>query len=267
MTHPFSRKLVSDLSILSPFDEQDWVLEPPSGVQIPKKFGGKQNLPILQQNSSDYCTAFSLFRYVADMLYGAGDISFKNVFNNKNAYEIARSQMRTMSDPWWQSLLRGSIHIHNGRNLRAALWYLSKGHTFANGSVLKIGGGERPPTSSRTGIISYSEKLPKGYYKIRDITNESLRKVIAHYGGCYVGVILKKNHFHPITGELVNSGDLLGGHAMYLSGYDERGFYAPNSWGPMFGDKGYCFIPDSKVRFIQECWVVKGVDFYSPSRK
>ncbi len=37
----------------------------------------------------------------------------------------------------------------------------------------------------------------------------------------------------------------LGGHAMLAVGYleDSRHFIARNSWGPLWGDQGYCYIP------------------------
>lgn len=38
---------------------------------------------------------------------------------------------------------------------------------------------------------------------------------------------------------------LLGGHALMMTGYndEDQTFTARNSWGPDFGDEGYCYIP------------------------
>ena len=42
-----------------------------------------------------------------------------------------------------------------------------------------------------------------------------------------------------------NNVTTIGGHAMMICGYDDnrKVFIVRNSWGPMWGDKGYCYIP------------------------
>src|SRR3546814_7327190 len=35
---------------------------------------------------------------------------------------------------------------------------------------------------------------------------------------------------------------LIGGHAFDIVGFDDRGFWVQNSWGPKWGAKGFCHI-------------------------
>ena len=58
----------------------------------------------------------------------------------------------------------------------------------------------------------------------------------------------------PVVGE-----KLLGGHCMLLAGYLDNGEtkISRNSWGEEWGDKGYCYIPDSYLeRLARDCWIV-----------
>jgi hypothetical protein len=69
----------------------------------------------------------------------------------------------------------------------------------------------------------------------------------------------------------VPDGDLIGGHAMVLVGYDDAvpfpewgtvgGFRVRNSWTERWGDKGYLWLPykhfDSDA--VQDAWVLRGI--------
>jgi C1A family cysteine protease len=48
----------------------------------------------------------------------------------------------------------------------------------------------------------------------------------------------------------------LGGHAMLVVGYldDAHHFVVRNSWGPAWGDRGYCYIPYSYLLDPDLCW-------------
>lgn len=57
---------------------------------------------------------------------------------------------------------------------------------------------------------------------------------------------------------------VVGGHAMLLVGYGQKPGYftVANSWGPEWGDKGYCYIPERYVastEFGGDYWIVKNL--------
>jgi hypothetical protein len=55
-----------------------------------------------------------------------------------------------------------------------------------------------------------------------------------------------------------------GGHAFVIAGYDERGFWVHNSWGPEWGTEGYALLPyDEWLTAHQDVWVVD-VDHAEP---
>ena len=45
-----------------------------------------------------------------------------------------------------------------------------------------------------------------------------------------------------------------GGHAMTVVGYNKIGFIIRNSWGPYWGDMGYCNYPYSEWGSHWEAW-------------
>ncbi|MEH2060531.1 MAG: C1 family peptidase, partial [Nostoc sp.] len=57
---------------------------------------------------------------------------------------------------------------------------------------------------------------------------------------------------------------LCGGHAMLCVGYSDqdRMFLVRNSWGPSWGDQGYCYIPYDYITNSElngDCWTIKSV--------
>jgi C1A family cysteine protease len=54
----------------------------------------------------------------------------------------------------------------------------------------------------------------------------------------------------------------IGGHAMLIVGYSipSEHFIVRNSWGPTWGDRGYCYLPFTYCRFgdlVDDFWVIK----------
>ena len=48
----------------------------------------------------------------------------------------------------------------------------------------------------------------------------------------------------------------LGGHAVSVAGYSEKGFLIRNSWGKGYGDKGYSILPYSEFEQFREIWTI-----------
>lgn len=53
-----------------------------------------------------------------------------------------------------------------------------------------------------------------------------------------------------------NTGTFLGGHAISIVGYDEKGFIIRNSWGTSWGDKGYTHMDYDEFSNFLELWTI-----------
>jgi C1A family cysteine protease len=53
----------------------------------------------------------------------------------------------------------------------------------------------------------------------------------------------------------------MGGHALLAVGYDKRGVIVRNSWGPKWGDKGYCVFPRAYLNpdLVFDAWAIEGI--------
>lgn len=116
--------------------------------------------------------------------------------------------------------------------------------------------------------MTFKEAL--SYIKHNGVNTSTGRRKIDHYAMIGSPEVLKQALIvnGPCIGGLMtyNTGDdfwnkyagdqALGGHAISIVGYDEKGFIIRNSWGTSYGDKGYMTIPYSDFDKILECWTI-----------
>jgi hypothetical protein len=89
------------------------------------------------------------------------------------------------------------------------------------------------------------------YARVQSI--EEIKQALVEDGPVLAGVLVCDNFMYPEPGGMIDmpEGILHGGHAVCVVGYDNtktwRGymgfFEVRNSWGPTWGDGGYCWIP------------------------
>ena len=53
-----------------------------------------------------------------------------------------------------------------------------------------------------------------------------------------------------------NGDSFLGGHAVSIVGYNEKGFIIRNSWGKSYAEKGYVLLPYEDVLLFTELWTI-----------
>ena len=103
------------------------------------------------------------------------------------------------------------------------------------------------------GVKSKLGKLKiKSYGKINSIL--ALKYAIVMNGPCCgaLPVYSERNEFwKELTGDR-----FLGGHAISIVGYDEKGFFIRNSWGTSFGDDGYIHIANEDMNLMMEIWTI-----------
>lgn len=112
----------------------------------------------------------------------------------------------------------------NGMTIKEALHYLR--HTGLNG--VKI----------------------SGYAKINSI--EHLKSALISNGPCITGLYIRD----PKRDDFWHGDQKLGGHAILIIGYNEKGFIIRNSWGKGWADKGYTVVPYSDFKKFLEIWTM-----------
>ena len=116
--------------------------------------------------------------------------------------------------------------------------------------------------------VAYSQALSRRYHTYHQLSGKAgLIGCLAEGYPFVFGVPVQESTFcsEYLPGAMVpmitgNERDL-GGHAMCCVGYDMQKdvFIVRNSWGPDWGDKGYCYFPiDYITYFGDDFWTVRG---------
>lgn len=96
----------------------------------------------------------------------------------------------------------------------------------------------------------------EGNFKIKQYAMigsiEVLKSALVMNGPCIAGLPVYNYDFEFWK----NTGELQGGHAIAIIGYDNKGFIIRNSWGESFGEKGYTHIDYSDFQNFYEIWTL-----------
>jgi C1A family cysteine protease len=129
-------------------------------------------------------------------------------------------------------------------------------------------------------VASYKKQPPRSYYQNAALhqalvyervaqDRDVIRRVIASGYPIVFGVSVFDSfdtRETERTGAVPYPADseaMLGGHAILMSGYDERVVWARNSWGGAWGQRGYFTLPWEYVLnpdLAEDFWVIKGVE-------
>jgi hypothetical protein len=112
-----------------------------------------------------------------------------------------------------------------------------------------------------------------GYYRIDSVGEQRCEDVRAAVAAGYVvafGTQLSSRFAGYTAGSLPLDppapGDpILGGHALCVAGYGTGYFDIVNSWGPGWGDRGWCQFTDAYIADARstDFWIVEGAPLYS----
>lgn len=82
-----------------------------------------------------------------------------------------------------------------------------------------------------------------------------LKQAIITNGPCVGGLMVY--NFTPEFWRKRGGDQILGGHAIAIVGWNEKGFIIRNSWGTSWGQKGYSILPyDEYNKLMLECWTI-----------
>jgi C1A family cysteine protease len=99
----------------------------------------------------------------------------------------------------------------------------------------------------------------KNYARIS--TKPEMKHALATSGAFVIGVDVYQSFEDTADGVIPVPGpddQYLGGHAICVVGYDDtkKWFIVKNSWGPDWGDKGYCYLPYNFIDgYARDMWI------------
>lgn len=102
--------------------------------------------------------------------------------------------------------------------------------------------------------ILISDKMTFGrgfttYAKVESI--ETAKRCIISHGPVLIGLPVRS-----FGDSFWKGSDIIGGHAVTMVGYDSLGFKLRNSWGPLYGNRGYWTLPYQDFDQIFEAWTL-----------
>lgn len=94
-------------------------------------------------------------------------------------------------------------------------------------------------------------------YKIDDFalvgSEIALKYALIENGICLFAVPVYDTNYTDFWKE---RGEIIGGHAMAIVGYNQFGYIFRNSWGDKWSDKGYGLLPYSDFKYVWEVWTL-----------
>lgn len=100
-------------------------------------------------------------------------------------------------------------------------------------------------------------KTNKGIYKINNYFKIGsiiqLQQAIIANGPCLGALPVYSDRYDDFW---TNIGDIIGGHAISIVGYNPKGFIIRNSWGTSYGDKGYGLLEYEDFSSFYEIWTI-----------
>lgn len=218
----------------------------------------RHEIPILDQGQQGACTGFGLATVVHYLLRtrtlsgSAAERREERKFNRKPASPHMLYRMARRYDEW-------AGEDDDGSSARGAMkgWHkhgvcsLSMWGAAGNGTSDTLLNNER----ARDAL----DRPLGGYYRVnhRDI-------VAMHAAIAEVGVLYATSWVHAGWSDVKADGRIdprrdkgvEGGHAFAIVGYDVRGFWIQNSWGPKWGRKGFGHVSyDDWLKNATDVWV------------
>ena len=219
MEHFINDVFVNNGAVPSPDDSRDWVAESIYlvGYQLPETVDHRNKLQAIRNQGNQGSCAAQTAACMKEW-QESQDIGFNNYMSPQFIYNN-----RTNQDS-------------EGMYGRDVMRILSKIGSCSEESY-PYRTIESPEDISANIIKEASNYKIKSYAQIKTI--EGLKKALYINGPCYISFPV---YNHSITMWKPRNGDKRqGGHAMTVVGYNEDGFIIRNSWGPYWGDNGYCY--------------------------
>ena len=240
--------------VKDPLDLRDLIYE--SGLfELPFKVDNRPFVPVvLDQGQEGACTGFGLAAVVNFLHHNRSDFTaaqrkaYKKKENGASArmlYEMARRYDEWQGENYEGSSIRGAMKG----------WSRHGVCTWGDWPYSTRSKGRLTPERQRAAL-----NHPLGaYYRVRHLYLNNMQAALAEAGILYASASVHRGWQQVGSdGIIPYSTEGIGGHAFAIVGYDHRGFWVQNSWGPRWGNKGFCHIGyDDWLENGYDCWVAR----------
>ena len=100
------------------------------------------------------------------------------------------------------------------------------------------------------------------HYKVKSYarcyTTDAIKHAIMEYGPCLAAIQWYKKYIIDELDRIHFSGEMSGGHAFMIYGWNGLGWLCQNSWGRWFGNDGRFILPYEQG--VRECWSLVDAD-------
>lgn len=228
-----------------PVDTRDYLFaaKVAKAPDLPAKVDLRSDMPpVYDQSYLGSCTSNAIAAGRSYMTQVRPHLTFSRLY----LYYFARELMGTVNEDSG-AYIRDALKVLNKRGVCVEeVWpYIPERFT------------ECPDDVAETWVDSF--RISE-YHRI--LTPPELKQSLAEGFPVVLGICVYdsfvNNTYTPLPDKQKES--LLGGHALLAVGYDDKHVIVRNSWGPEFGDQGYCYMPYAYFvpDLVFDMWTFRG---------
>lgn len=208
----------------------------------------KYKVPVLNQGVEGACTGFGLATVANYLLMRRQQVPDTTIVSPRMFYELARRY-----DEW-------PGEDYSGSSARGAMKGWQK-HGVCSGDDWHYESNDPAGYAGFTQArMDAARQRPLGsYFRVNHNDLISMHAAIAEVGVLYATATVHTG-WQSVgeNGMIVQSDDILGGHAFAIVAYDQYGFWLQNSWGPDWGRHGMARISyDDWLLNATDVWVAR----------
>ena len=230
-----------------PLDLRDALYEP-SLRELPFAVDNRARAPmILDQLGEGACTGFALAAVANYLLANRSDTGPPDQsVSPRMLYEMAKRY-----DEWEGETQEGS-------SIRGAMKGWHKHGVCQENDWPYV---EAEPGELTANIQGQAQQRPLGaYFRVRHLHLNHMHSALNEVGVLYASSVVHAgwHEIDPDDGKIPLRHGSIGRHAFAIVGYDEDGFWIQNSWGPTWGQNGFCHVSyDDWLENSSDCWVAR----------
>lgn len=186
-------------------------------------------IPVLDQGSEGACTGFGLATLANFLLATRKSQPDSEPVSPHMAYSMARRYDEWAGEDYEGSSCRGAMKgWHKHGICTKKLWTKS---SPANKSLTQ-------------GVSADAARRPLGsYFRVNHTDFVAMHAAITEVGVLYASARVHEGWQEVGSDGRIHQSDIpLGGHAFAIVAYDADGFWIQNSWGPTWGNEGFCHL-------------------------
>ncbi len=204
----------------------------------------RTRVPILDQGQEGACTGFGLATVVHYLLRTRKVVRSTARVSPRMLYEMAKRHDEFPGEDYSGSSARGAMKG----------WYKHGVCTERKWPYVVAPGGKEDADLTSDRAHDALDRPLGAYMRVNHTDLVALHSAIADVGVLYATAKVHAGWREPgRDGVIAQDPDILGGHAFAVVGFDERGLWIQNSWGPKWGLNGFGLI-------TYDDWLTNGTD-------